>query len=88
MTRFMVMNIDTAECDLFNTRAKAERFVAEHSNTFIIPVIDVEYQTEVQLYPNINKTSDYSFVGELKEDLYTSDLLNSIDIPVRITLDK
>lgn len=87
MTRFMVMNIDTAECDLFNTRAKAEKFLQENNaNAFIIPVIDVEKGVEVQLYPNADKASKYSFVGELRDDLFTSDLINSSNIPARITL--
>lgn len=84
----MVMNRETAECDVFGNKKAAEKNSSE--NTFIFPcdIVDDEEDAELLLYPNADKSAKLSYVAEyVAEDLSNDDLQDvGEDYPVKIAL--
>lgn len=71
---YMVMNRETAECDVFGNEEAAENNL--QPGCFIFPCDDVNCRkdAELLLYPNTNKQAKLSWVAEYQKDLCNDDL--------------
>lgn len=85
---YMVMNSETAECDVFGNKNAAKRHI--ENNCFIFPVdfVDDKSEAELLLYPNANSSASLPYVAEyVTEDLLNDDLrCAKEDQPIKIAL--
>ena len=85
---YMVMNNETAECDVFGNKDAAKKHI--ENNCFIFPVdfVDDKSEAELLLYPNANNSASLPYVAEYAaEDLLNDDLRNAKeDQPIKIAL--
>lgn len=85
---YMVMNSETAECDVFGNKNAAKKHIED--NCFIFPVdfVDDKSKAELLLYPNANSSASLPYVAEYAvEDLLNDDLRNADeDCLVKIAL--
>ena len=85
---YIVMNTETAECDVFGSKAAAKK--NKGSGCFIFPVdfVDTNDEAELLLYPNADSNARLPYVAEYNnEDLINDDLrCAKEDNPVKIKL--
>lgn len=86
---FILINKETSECELFDTEDRAKEFANELTNEYYImpctEVEDVEF-AECSIYSNADKSSKFGNVVELWQELCHSDLMNSIDEPLKFVV--
>ena len=86
---FILVNKETSECELFNTEDRAKEFANELTNEYYImpctEVEDVEF-AECSIYSNADKSSKFGNVVELGQELCHSDLMHSIDEPLKFVI--
>lgn len=71
---YMVMNRETAECEVYGKKSYAEKHLNDKCFMFPVDSVDHEMEAELVLYPNTNKSAELSWVAEYKNGLWNSDL--------------
>lgn len=89
---YLLINIKTAECIIFNNIQIANKFISENNITLytsknkkgkfiLIKAYEDQIKPELVLYNT--KSSRFPYVAEYQDDLSNMDLISSLDTPVR-----
>ena len=85
---YMVMNSETAECDVFGSKNAAKKRIEKDCFIFPVDIVDDKSEAELLLYSNANGSASLPYVAEyVTEDLLNDDLrCAKEDNPVKIAL--